>query len=51
LCEIEAWYIGLAWNFANMLLEVLWRCLKKLGSIGAILAGLGISPSTWRAVF
>jgi hypothetical protein len=24
---------------------------KNLGSIGAILAGLGISPSTWRARF
>jgi hypothetical protein len=23
LSEIEAWYIGLAWNLANMLLEVL----------------------------
>jgi hypothetical protein len=48
--EIKAWNIGLAWNLANMLLEVLWRCLKNLGSIGAFLAGLGISPNTWRAV-
>jgi hypothetical protein len=24
---------------------------ENLGSIGAILAGLGISPSTWRAGF
>jgi hypothetical protein len=30
-----------------MLLEVLGRSLKNLGPIGAILAGLGISPSTW----
>jgi hypothetical protein len=32
-----------------------WRCregaLKNLGSIGAFLAGLGISPNTWRAEF
>jgi hypothetical protein len=49
--EIKAWNIGLAWNLANMLLEVLWRCLKNLGSIGAFLAGLDISPNTWRAEF
>jgi hypothetical protein len=34
-----------------MLLEILWRCLKNLGLIGAFLAGLGISPSMWRAGF
>jgi hypothetical protein len=49
--EIKAWNIGLAWNLANMVLEVLWRCLKNLGSIGAFLAGLDISPNTWRAEF
>jgi hypothetical protein len=49
--EIKAWNIGLVWNLANMLLEVLWRCLKNLGSIGAFLAGLDISPNTWRAKF
>jgi hypothetical protein len=49
--EIKAWNIGLAWNLANMLLEVLWRCLKNFGSIGAFLAGLDISPNTWRAEF
>ena len=37
LCKIEAWDIRLAWDFANMLLEVSWRCLKNLGSIGAFL--------------
>jgi hypothetical protein len=50
LSEIEAWYIGLVWNLANMLLDVLWRCLKNFGSIGAFLTGLGISPNTWHAV-
>jgi hypothetical protein len=50
LSEIEAWYIGFAWNLANMLLEVLWGCLKNFGLIGAFLAGLGISPNTWYAV-
>jgi hypothetical protein len=50
LSEIEAWYIGLVWNLANMLLEVWWRCLKNLGSIGAFLAGLDILPNTWRAM-
>jgi hypothetical protein len=49
--EIKAWNIGWAWNLANMLLQMFWMCLKNLGSIGAFLAGLGISPSTWRAEF
>jgi hypothetical protein len=26
------------------------KVLENLGSIGAFLAGLGISPNTWRAV-
>jgi hypothetical protein len=51
LGEIKAWNIGWAWNLANMLLEVLWKCLKNLGSIEAFLAGLGISPNTWGAEF
>jgi hypothetical protein len=51
LGEIKAWNIGWAWNLANMLLEVLWKCLKNLGSIGAFLAGLGILPNTWGRSF
>jgi hypothetical protein len=51
LWETGAWDIGLAWNLVKVLLEVIWRCRKNMGSIWAILASLGIAPSSWCAGF
>jgi hypothetical protein len=41
LSEIEAWKLGLAWNLASRLLEVLWRCLKKFGFNWSIFGWFG----------